>query len=211
MTPLIDDLVDALEPAPPRPALAVFGLPLALASLVPLAVMALVLGFRPDMGAAITSIPFWVKLAVPAIVAGAAGLALARLSRPGSSAGPGLMIAALTMFALLAAGVLSLTTLPEGLRLPVLMGSSLQKCLLSISVFAIPFLIAGFWALRHMAPVRPHLAGLALGLVAGGLSAAVYALSCGEDALAFIASWYQLGMLGVAVVSALIAPRIVRW
>lgn len=211
MTRLIDDLVETLEPAPSRPALAVFGPPLAIASLVPLAAMLLVLGFRADMALAVTGIPFWVKLAVPAIVAGAAGLALARLSRPGSPAGSGLMIAAFAMLALLAAGLFSLATLPEGLRLPALMGSSLQKCLVSISAFGVPFLVAGFWALRRMAPVRPRLAGFALGLVAGGLSAAVYALSCGEDALAFIASWYQLGMLIVASASALIAPRIVRW
>jgi hypothetical protein len=211
MTRLIDELVDTLEPAPTRPAFAVFGPPLAVASLVPFAVMVIVLGFRPDMGTAIAGIPFWVKLAVPGVVAGAAGLALARLSRPGRGTGSGLGIAALTMLALLVVGLFSLFTLPDELRLPALMGSSLVKCLVSISAFAIPFLIGGFWALRQMAPVRPRLAGFALGLVAGGLAAAVYALSCGEDALAFIASWYQLGMLTVASASALIAPRIVRW
>jgi hypothetical protein len=211
MTRLIDELVDGLEPAPSRPAIAIFGPPLAVASLVPFALTVVVLGFRADMASAIVGIPFWVKLAAPALVAGAAGLALARLSRPGRGAGSGLMIAALTMLVLLAAGLASLIAVPEGLRLQALIGSSLVKCLISISSFAVPFLIAGFWALRRMAPVRPHLAGFALGLVAGGLSAAVYALSCGEDALAFIASWYQLGILIISAAAALIAPRILRW
>ena len=78
MTRLIDDLVDALEPAPVRPALAVFGAPLALASLLPLAVVAFVYGLRPDMGTAMAGPVFWVKLAVPGIVAAGAGIALAR-------------------------------------------------------------------------------------------------------------------------------------
>lgn len=211
MTRLIDDLVDALEPAPVRPALAVFGALLALASLLPLAVVAFVYGLRPDMGTAMAGPVFWVKLAVPGIVAAGAGIALARLSRPGAPPGPGLAIAILAMLGLLTAGLISIAILPEELRVPALMGPSLQKCLVSISVFGVPFLAAGFWAMRRLAPVQPRLAGFALGLVAGGLAAAVYALSCGEDALAFIASWYQLGMLIVASAGALIAPRLLRW
>lgn len=211
MTRLIDELVETLEPAPARPAIAVFGIPLALAALLPLAALALVYGLRPDMGSAFAAMPFWIKLAAPAIVAGGAGLALARLSRPGAPVGPGLIIALSAMAALAVAGLLSLAVLPAEMRLPVLLGQSWQKCLISVGAFGIPFLIAGFWALRRMAPVRPRLAGFALGLVAGGLAAGVYSLACGEDALAFIASWYQLGMLGVAALAALVAPLVVRW
>lgn len=211
MTNRIDDLVDGLEPAPARSAPAVFGGPLALASIVALAGVMVLLGPRPDMGSAISGLPFWIKLTVPGLVAGGAGLALARLSRPGLSAGTGLIAVAAVMVSLLAAALVNLVMMPAELRLPALMGYSVTKCLIAVSAFAIPFLLAGFWALRRMAPVQPRLAGFALGLVAGGLSAAVYALSCGEDSLAFIASWYQLAMLGVACFTALIAPRIVRW
>jgi len=211
MTRLIDELVDKLEPAPARPALAVFGRPLALAALLPLAAIALVYGPRPDLGGAFADMAFWIKLAAPAVVAVAAGLALARLSRPGAPAGPGLVIALAAMAALAAAGLASLAALPAEMRLPALLGQSWLKCLISIGAFAIPFLIAGFWALRRMAPVRPRLAGFALGLVAGALAAGVYSLACSEDALPFIASWYQLGVLGVAALAALAAPRITGW
>lgn len=211
MTRLIDELVDGLEPAPSRPALAIFGPPLAVAALLPLAAIVFYYGLRPDMGSALMAMPFWIKLALPSILVAAAGVALARLSRPGTSAGPGLMIALAAMAILAVAGLASLASLPAEMRLPVLFGQSWQKCLLSVGAFGLAFLAGGFWALRRMAPVRPHLAGFALGLVAGGLSAAVYALSCGEDALAFIASWYQLGILIISAAAALIAPRILRW
>ncbi|MFN3835613.1 MAG: DUF1109 domain-containing protein [Glycocaulis sp.] len=211
MTRLIDELVDGLEPAPSRPAIAVFGLPLTVAALLPLAAIIFYYGLRPDMGTAMAGPVFWVKLAVPGIVAAAAGIALARLSRPGAPPGPGLMIALAAMAILAAAGLASLASLPAEMRLPVLFGQSWQKCLLSVGAFGLAFLAGGFWALRRMAPVRPHLAGFALGLVAGGLAAALYSLACNEDALPFLASWYQLGILAVALLGALISPRIVRW
>ncbi|MFC4723800.1 NrsF family protein [Glycocaulis abyssi] len=211
MTRLIDELVDGLEPAPSRPAIAIFGLPLAVAALLPLAAIVFYYGLRPDMGSALMAMPFWIKLALPAILVAAAGVALAHLSRPGTPAGPGLVIALAAMAIFALAGLASLASLPAETRLPVLFGQSWQKCLMSVGAFGLAFLAGGFWALRRMAPVRPHLAGFALGLVAGGLAAALYSLACNEDALPFIASWYQLGILAVAGMSTLIAPRIARW
>ncbi len=211
MTRLIDDLVNDLDPAPARPALAVFAPPLAIAALAPLMAVAFVYGPRPDMAAAMAAAPFWIKLALPLLLAPAAGFALARLSRPGAPAGPGLWIALAAMAALGVAGLASLAALPAELRLPVLFGQSWIKCLASIAIFSTAFLAAGFWALRGMAPVRPRRAGFALGLVAGALAAGIYSLACNEDALPFIAAWYQLGILAAAGLAALIAPRILRW
>ena len=84
-------------------------------------------------------------------------------------------------------------------------------CLISIPLLSIPVFIAVIWAMKGLAPTRLSLAGGAAGLLAGAVSAAVYALHCPELEAPFIAIWYVVGMSIPAFAGAMIGPRLLRW
>ncbi len=58
---------------------------------------------------------------------------------------------------------------------------------------------------------NPGLAGLAAGIMSGGLGAFIYGLHCPELALPFIAIWYALGMLLVAGLGFVAGRIVLRW
>jgi len=172
--------------------------------------MVLLLGVRPDIAEAVRLPMFWVKLAFPAALAAGALLAAVRLSRPGVAIGrAGAMLAApvLVIWALAAVALLGT---PED-RSMLVWGETWAACLVNIPLLSVPAFVAGFWAMKTLAPVRPALAGAAAGLLAGALSAVAYALHCPELAAPFIGLWYLLGMLIPAALGALIGPRLLRW
>jgi hypothetical protein len=80
-----------------------------------------------------------------------------------------------------------------------------------VLLLSLPALAAALWALRGLAPTRPRAAGLAAGLLAGGLGAAGYALSCTELSPAFVAVWYSLGIALAGGLGASLGPWALRW
>ncbi|NJO33150.1 MAG: DUF1109 family protein, partial [Rhodospirillales bacterium] len=54
-------------------------------------------------------------------------------------------------------------------------------------------------------------AGAVAGLLASGLSAALYATHCPDDSPLFVAVWYTLAVGAVVVVGALAGRRVLRW
>ena len=72
-------------------------------------------------------------------------------------------------------------------------------------------MIAVMVALRGMAPTRLARAGLAAGLLAGGVGATVYAVWCRESTAAFVAVWYTLGIVACGGIGALLGPLVLRW
>jgi hypothetical protein len=85
------------------------------------------------------------------------------------------------------------------------------RCLYCIPFFAVIPWAAVIWALRKGAPMRLKLSGAIAGIVAGGLGAAAYALSCKSDTIPFIAIWYGLAIALCAAIGALFGPRLLRW
>jgi hypothetical protein len=75
---------------------------------------------------------------------------------------------------------------------------------------AIP-LAALIWALREGAPTRLKVCGAIAGIVAAGLGAAAYALTCTSDTIPFIAIWYGAAIAIYAVIGAQLGPRLLRW
>jgi hypothetical protein len=65
--------------------------------------------------------------------------------------------------------------------------------------------------LRRGATTAPAKAGFVAGLAGAGFAAAVYALHCTEDSPLFYVTWYGLAIMGVAIVSAMIGARSLRW
>lgn len=185
----------------------------ATAAALPLALFAMlaVLGVRPDLAAAVALPVFWIKLLVPAAIAAAAFVACARLSRPGGRpVAPWAAIVATLAMLWIASSMDVAAALPAD-RHAVVFGQSAWPCVLSVSALSLPLLAAGFLALRHLAPTRPVLAGLAAGALAGGVAAVVYALHCTEMALPFLGTWYVVGMAVPALAGALLGPRLLRW
>ena len=168
-------------------------------------------GARPDLAQAAGAMMFWVKAGYALLLAVAGVLALERLSRPegGGRAGWVLAIAAAAVMALFAARELMADPLAAWRH--DLMGHSWQICSLRIALVAAPGFAAALIALRSMAPTHARLAGAAAGLLAGGLGATAYALTCNEMAAAFLAVWYTLGMLVWAGIGALAGPLVLRW
>ncbi len=181
----------------------VFGLPAA--ALLALAVLG------PVPGAMFATAAPWIKLAYAAALAVAASWLVAGLARPVARLGT--PTAAVLGVALLMAAVggLSGWQTPAEVRLASVLGHSWQTCPLSVLGCALPALGGGLWALRGLAPTRPVAAGLAVGLLAGALGAAGYALACQETSPSFIAVWYTLGILMTGALGAVLGPRVLRW
>jgi hypothetical protein len=93
----------------------------------------------------------------------------------------------------------------------MLMGHSAMLCPWRILVIGLPILAGAVWAVRGLAPTRLGLAGLAAGVAAGGLGAAIYALACNETSAPFLAVWYTLGIAALTGLGALFGSRLLRW
>ena len=172
--------------------------------------MVLLLGVRPDIADAVRLPMFWVKLAFPAALAAGALLTAMRLSRPGVAIGrAGAMLAA-PVLVIWVLAALALLGAPQD-RAMLVWGETWTACLVNIPLLSVPAFVAVFWVMKTLAPVRPALAGAAAGLLAGALSAIIYALHCPELAAPFIGIWYLLGMMIPAALGAAVGPRLLRW
>ncbi len=173
--------------------------------------MALTQGVRPDIAPA-TALPmFWIKLAFPAAVAGAALLAVARLSRPGVRLRGAPALVALPVLAIWVFAGIVLAGAAAGSREDLLMGFTWRECPWNIALLSIPALAGTLWAMRALAPTRPVVAGAAAGLLAGAIGALAYALHCPEMQAPFVAVWYVAGMLIPTAAGALMGPFVLRW
>lgn len=184
---------------------------LAIGLLSALAIVMAIWGPRHDMAQAVQTMGFWMKASYAASFAAAGVLLMERLGRPGERAPIGMGLAGAAFVVVLLLTVRELLLLPREGWMPAVKGHSWEVCSLRIAGISLPGFVAALWALRHMAPTRPRLAGAAAGLMAGGLGATAYALACNETAATFLASWYSLGMLAWAAVGALLGPRLLRW
>jgi hypothetical protein len=170
-----------------------------------------ILGFRHDFAYQMRTAPFWMKPAYTAWFAVGAFMLVDRMGRPGARATMGrlVLIGALAAIAVLAA--INLATTAPGLRTQAVMGRSSLLCPIAVIVSAIPAMAAVMIALRGMAPTNLARAGMAAGLLAGGVGASVYALWCRESTAAFVAVWYTLGIVACGGVGALLGPLVLRW
>lgn len=173
--------------------------------------MLVLLGVRQDIAQAITLPMFWIKLAFPLCLAGAALFASTRLSQPGVRLGRvtwALGAPVAIIWGMASAALLSVA--PEE-RLTLLLGQTWAVCPLLISMLSVPTFVGTFWAIKGLAPTRPALAGAAAGLLSSATATSVYALHCPEMAAPFLATWYLLGMLIPTATGALLGARWLRW
>ncbi len=178
---------------------------------VALVAMLAALRMRADLAAALHLPMFWLKPAVPLVVAVLGVAAVRRLARPGGRAGRAVAIGAVLLVVLAASAVADVATAAAGERAALVVGRTALPCVVLVAVLSLPVLAALFVALRSLAPTRLGAAGAAAGVLAGGVGAAIYALHCNEMTLPFLAVWYVLGMAVPAALGALLGPRWLRW
>jgi hypothetical protein len=168
-------------------------------------------GPRADIAAVVETWRFDFKFVVTLTLAATAAALALRLSRPGAnvSAAKAAMLAAPALLA--AAVVYELAVVPADGWLRLAVGTNAVHCLLLIPLFSAPVLVALLFALRRGAPGKPEMAGLAAGLLAAGLGAAVYALQCTDDSPLFLAVWYTIAISFVALAGGLAGRSVLRW
>jgi len=210
-----DDLVTMLATGAgavqPNQALRRYAVAVGAGALVALLLMAILLGPRPDLAAAVLRPIFWVKVAFAGSLAAANWLAVLRLSRPGLRLAwvPGMLTVPVIAIWLLAA--VALMQADAAQRAGLFFGKTSDSCPLLIAMLSVPAFVAVVWAMRGLAPTRLRLAGAAAGLLSGAVGTLVYSLHCPELEAPFIGFWYLLGMLIPTAVGALLGPRLLRW
>lgn len=154
---------------------------------------------------------WWAKFAYAATLALAAAWLAGCLGRPAAHTRGAWVALAAVVLAMVVLGFVQLAGGAASQRLALWLGHSWSTCPFNVFLLSLPALALALWALRGMAPTQPRRAGLAAGLLAGGVGAAGYALSCTEVSMAFVATWYTLGIAATGALGALLGPRLLRW
>jgi hypothetical protein len=173
--------------------------------------MALILGVRKDLVEAMALSMFWVKIFFPASLAVIAFYALRRMAIPGRLDVRLVLLLGLPVMLVGALGLASYASAAAGERNGLLFGDTWHHCLIFVPVLSVPLFMVLFRALKELAPTRPMLTGAVAGLLAGAVSAAIYALHCPELAPPFIAVWYSLGMAIPTLTGSLAGHYLLRW
>jgi hypothetical protein len=209
-----DDLIETLVQDAPRPqqstATRVLGATV-LGALAAGTLFSLSLGVRPDIGAALETWRFVFKLMLSLVAMACAWWACLQLARPEVRLKDvaGWIVVPL---ALLAVAVLyELAAMPPAHWYELAAGRYARTCLSAIPSLSIVPLAALLIALRAGAPQSPATTGAIAGLLAGGLSAALYATHCPDDSPLFVAVWYTLAVSLVTLTGALTGRRMLRW
>jgi len=168
-------------------------------------------GLRPDIATAVGTLRVLFKFALMLTLAGTAFGALRMLSRPEGNWRRALPLLAAAPALLIAAVVLELMSVPRETWSERAMGASNVYCTILIMMIGIGPLSLFLLALRHGAPTSPRISGAVAGLLAGGISATIYALHCTDDSPLFVAVWYGMALAGLAVLGSIAAPRLARW
>jgi hypothetical protein len=208
---LVAMLATGVEAVDPRAVEKRFALALAFGLSGAGVLMLALLGVRPDLGRVAMTGMFWLKLAFPAAVLGATLSVTMRLARPGRGAGLGWLLSALALAALWLGAGAALVAAPPALRPHMVLGDTWRVCTLCVTVLSIPAFCGVFWALRGLAPTKPHQAGAAAGMLAGAQGLLVYCLHCPESTLPFWGVWYVLGMLVPTALGAVLGKVLLRW
>ncbi|MGE0626175.1 MAG: NrsF family protein [Hyphomicrobiaceae bacterium] len=208
---LIARLADDLKPVPAGALQRRLLLLVLLGLAVAMPLMAMSLGFRPDLREATGTAMFWIKSGYTAGLALAGIWAVEQLSRPGHRGNRPLRMVLILVAATALASIIDYALAPADARPNMLMGSSALLCPFFIMALSVPFLVTGIAFMRRAAPTRLTVAGAAVGLAAGALGAWVYSFHCTEGGLPFLALWYSLGIAAVTAAGALAGRILLRW
>lgn len=176
---------------------------------VAVAVVAIGLGVRPDIGAA--RMPVMMKAMFSALAAAVVLPLALQLMKPGRPLG--WRVGAVVVFVALcgACAVVALMGEEPGDRLAMWMGKGMLWCVVLIPLLAAPTAALLVWLMRAFAPTRLALTGAAIGALSGGVGAMAYAMYCPVDSAAFVMTWYVLGIALSAAIGSLVGAKVLRW
>lgn len=178
---------------------------------ITLSLIAIILGFRDDLGLAMRGFAFWLKWAYTISLGTGAVIMVARLARPEPVRLLEYWPVALPFFFLAAVSIAEMAHVPSGEWLAMWLGRTWKKCPWIVLMLSGPIFIGLLWSFRRLAPTRLRAAGAAAGLAAGAWAATLYCLHCPEVSAIFVLTWYTLGIMVAAGIGALIGPRVLRW
>jgi len=188
------------------------GLMLALAAggALSLVLFALELGLRADIGPALATWRFDLKIVTVLLGLGLAIAVCRDCARPDMPRHPlrRLLLVVAVAGAALAA---ELALVPPTSWPQRLVGSNSLVCLSAIPALAVAPLVATLFVLRRAAPASPALAGAAAGLMAALAGASLYAFHCFDDSPLFVATWYTAAAIPMVAIGALAGSRLLRW
>ena len=168
------------------------------------------LGVRVDIGPALETWRFDLKIVTVLLaLVLATGLCLDCL-RPDASPHPLRRLLPLLAVVLTAIAVELLAVPLSGWRAR-LIGSNSLICLSMVPILSLAPLAAILAVLRRGAPASPTLAGAAAGFLAAACGATLYAFHCFDDSPLFVATWYSLAALPVVALGAVAGRRLLRW
>ena len=169
------------------------------------------LGFRADLATSVTTPVSVFRFILTGILGIAATRLALLLARPEGAGTVRLWPLAAVAAAALGLLLWAYVTTPADARQMATVGKTMTTCLVTIPLLSILPVGSLLVALRRGATTAPARAGFVAGLAGSGFAAAVYALHCTEDSPLFYVTWYGLAIMGVAVVSAMIGARSLRW
>lgn len=89
--------------------------------------------------------------------------------------------------------------------------ASWLTCLWQITVLAIPAFAILVIAVRRLAPTDLRRSGFYVGLLSGSIGAMGYILHTRDESIAFGAIAYPVAIFTIAIIGALVGPRVLRW
>jgi hypothetical protein len=211
------ELVDALSRQPRRrgawtPSM-IIGAAALVSALIAAALAILWLKPRPDLGFPLIAANhvFLLKLGFTIAVVAATVPLLRDCSIPGKKVFSGIFLLAIPFTVIIVLGLGELALYPVSILLDASGHASRLDCLWKIPALSIPAFVAAAAGVRYLAPTNLPAAGAVVGMLAGAVGAAGYALHCHDDSIAFVAFAYTLAMAETALLGALLGPRILRW
>jgi hypothetical protein len=136
---------------------------------------------------------------------------LVRAARPGGERKTPIMVLALPFIVMMVLSGISVAHAPSSHWSRMIVGDQWLECLVSIPIIAIVPFAAVVCAVRTLAPTNLERAGALAGLIAGGISAAGYALHCTDDSFPFVTLWYGGTLALCTLAGAILGPRLLRW
>lgn len=210
-----DDLIETLvQDAASRPRLSpvrrVLGATL-LGALAAATLFVFALGVRSDLSSAFETWRFAFKFVLALVCIACAWQTCLELARPEVRLTDVVAWIAVTPALLAVAVLYELAIIPPAHWYERATGLYASTCLSAIPLLSIVPLMALLIALRAGAPRSPATTGAVAGLLAGSLSAALYATHCPDDSPLFVALWYTLAVGLVTLAGGLAGHRVLRW